>query len=139
MADEEVPLWDQSILESVKPLVGVEPEDDSFDVDLVSYINSVFSTLHDLGVGPVNGFMIQGPLAKWSDFFSSQEELFYHVSVQSYVGLKVRLMFDMPASGFAIDATKALIDEHEWRIRENREQKEWTLPLGSPYSVAPVD
>lgn len=108
---------DESILESVKKDIGafVENEDESaFDLTLVRYINSVFFTLHQIGVGPEMGFKITDGTNLWSEYISDSENL---ELVKSYISMKVGLMFDPPASSFVGDARKAMCDEAEWRLR----------------------
>ena len=77
------------------------------------HINSVFSILNQLGVGPTEGFEIQDDLAQWDEFVSDED---YLEDVKSYVGLKVRLLFDPPTSSAAMEAANRLIEEFEWRL-----------------------
>lgn len=101
-----------SILDDVKHLLGLMADDTSFDTDVVLHINSAFGTLHQLGVGPVEGFMITDNTAKWDDFF----DLVTLNAVKSYVYLKVRLIFDPPKTGFEMTAINDQIRELEFRL-----------------------
>lgn len=105
---------EQSILKSVKKMVNLHESDDSFDLDVLMHINTVFSTLHQLGVGPSEGFMIEDAEAKWEDFLPSKDNRLN--MVRSYIGFRVRLMFDPPATSFAIDSMQKQVDELTWRL-----------------------
>lgn len=102
-----------SILTSVKKLLGITEDYTHFDNDLIMHINSVFTILNQLGVGPEEGFAIKGKGAKWTDFLPEGTML---ELVKSYVGLKVRLMFDPPTSSALIEAINRQIAEFEWRL-----------------------
>ena len=102
----------ESILTSVKKVLGVTEEYEHFDEDIIMHINSVFSTLHQLGVGPENGFTISDESAMWSDYITDPKLSF----IKTYMCLKVRLAFDPPQNYNLIEAIKAQINELEWRI-----------------------
>lgn len=104
---------DVSILNSIKKLLGLDEEYDVFDMDLIIHINSTFFVLKQLGVGPKQSFAIIDESATWSDFTGETLDI---EAVKSYVGLKVRLLFDPPATSFAITSTENLIKEYEWRL-----------------------
>ena len=84
-----------SILTSIKKLLGIAEEYEHFDPDIVMYINSAFSVLTQLGVGPEEGFRIEDA---------------------SIIYLKVRLAFDPPLSSAVMEAINRQISELEWRI-----------------------
>lgn len=102
----------ESILNSIKKLLGIAEDYDYFDSDIIMHINSVFATLTQLGVGPEDGFSIDDESEKWEDFLP--EERMLH-SVKSYMFMKVKLMFDPPLSSAVIECTKEQIKELEWR------------------------
>lgn len=102
-----------SILTSIKKLLGIEEEYEHFDPDIIMHINSVFMVLTQIGVGPPEGFSIEDELSVWSDFISDTTKL---EAVKSYVYLRVRLLFDPPTSSAAIESMKRMIDEYEWRL-----------------------
>ena len=102
-----------SILTSVKKMLGIAEEYTHFDADLIMHINSVFMILAQLGVGPSEGFFIEDETATWDEFIQDKKEI---NSVKSYVGLKVRLLFDPPTSSSQIDNANKLINELEWRL-----------------------
>ena len=101
------------ILESVKKVLGIAPEYLVFDQDVVMHINSAFSVLHQLGVGPDEPFMIEDETATWTEFLGTERGV---NSVKSYVYLRVRLLFDPPATSFALGAMEKQIEELGWRI-----------------------
>lgn len=103
-----------SILTSIKKLLGIAEDYEHFDQDIMIHINSAFSVLSQLGVGPKDGFCIDGPDATWSDFLCNDSRLEF---VKTYVYLKVKLVFDTQSSSSAvIDAINRQISELEWRI-----------------------
>lgn len=103
----------ESILDSTKAALGIVPTYDAFDNQLIMYINTAFSTLHQLGVGPDEGFFIEDNTATWTDFLNGKRLL---NMVITYVHMSVRLMFDPPANSFATTAMKEQMKELEWRI-----------------------
>lgn len=103
----------ESILTSVKKALGIAAEYTHFDPDLIMHINSVFSILNQLGVGPEEGFMISNEYNTWSEFIADNPKLEF---VKSYMYLKVKLLFDPPTSSAVAESTKRLTDELEWRI-----------------------
>ena len=102
-----------SILTSIKKLLGVSEEDTSFDTDIIIHINTVFMTLSQIGVGPSEGFSIQDKSSLWSDFIPSNSNL---ESVKTYVYLRVRLLFDPPINSSITEAINRSINELEWRL-----------------------
>lgn len=104
-----------SILTSIKKLLGITEEYEHFDPDIIMHINSVFMILTQMGVGPSEGFSISDKYAEWTDFIpeinTGQLE-----AVKSYMGLKVRLLFDPPASSAVTETMNRMISEFEWRL-----------------------
>ena len=105
----------ESILTSIKKLLGITENYTQFDTDLIIHINSVFFILKDLGVGPSKGFRIKDATAKWSDFLPEEDTW---EAVKSYMYLKVKLIFDPPV-GSALESANRLISEFEWRLKED--------------------
>lgn len=103
-----------SILTSIKKLLGIAEDYDHFDDDIVIYINTVFLDLAQIGVGPANGFSIEDESATWSDFLPDTHSLFE--AAKSYVYLKVRLLFDPPLSSTVMDAINRNISELTFRL-----------------------
>lgn len=110
-----------SIFDSIKKLLGIPSEVTEFDTDILIHINSVFSVLTQLGVGPSSGFSIEDSSAEWSDFIGDDARL---SDVKSFVYLKTRLLFDPPASSAAMDAMNRMASELEWRINVSVDPKE---------------
>ena len=108
-----------SILLSVKKMLGPSADYDIFDPELIIYINSVFGTLHQLGVGPEEKFVITGDSELWSDFTTEGEEI---EEVKSYMYLRVRLLFDPPSSSFVLSSFKEQMKELEWRLQCKAEE-----------------
>ncbi len=106
-----------SILDSIKKNLGIVPEYAAFDDQIILDINAAFSTLHQLGFGPDEGFEITGIDEFWSDIIEEPRFNF----VKSYVYMKVRVMFDPPTSSYALDALNKQIAEYEWRIKSEIE------------------
>lgn len=110
----------ESILTSVKKMLGIMEDYTHFDSDIIIHINSVFMILSQLGVGPANGFTITDESNNWSDFLPSDNKNFE--SVKTYVYLKVKLLFDPPMSSAVMEAMKQMISELEWRLNVEAEQ-----------------
>ena len=102
-----------SILTSIKKMLGITEEYKQFDPDIIMHINSVFMILNQLGVGPSEGFRINDEYATWSDFISEDKNLDL---VKSYMVMKVKLLFDPPQSSIVMEATNRMIREAEWRL-----------------------
>lgn len=104
----------ESILTSIKKLLGISEEYTHFDADLIMHINSVFSILTQIGVGPAEGFSIKDKSSVWEDFVpeNSKWEL-----IKSYTYMKVKLLFDPPLSSAVIESANRIISELEWRIQ----------------------
>jgi hypothetical protein len=117
---------EQSILNSTKKILGIADDYTVFDLDIITHINSSFSTLTQLGVGPAAGFMIDDASAVWTEFIESDD--FQYNSVKSYVFLRVRQLFDPPSTSYLISAVERQIQELEWRLNVHREETGWTDP-----------
>jgi len=104
----------ESILVSIKKLLGIDAEYKHFDSDLIMHINSVFSILTQLGVGPSSGFSITGDSETWSEFIDKETQKFS--LVKSYMHLKVKLLFDPPLGTAVIQSIDRQISEFEWRL-----------------------
>lgn len=102
-----------SILLTIKNMLGIEADFDGFDVDVIVAINTAFTSLNQLGIGPTTGFVIAGVGAVWSDFLGTELRL---EAVKTYIFLKTRLSFDPPASGFLVESMSNQLSELEWRL-----------------------
>ena len=126
---------EQSILTSTKKILGIAEDYTVFDLDITTHINSAFSTLTQLGVGPAEGFMIEDATAVWTDFIA--DDLQYN-SVKSYVFLRVRQLFDPPTTSYLIAATERQIEELEWRLNAHREETGWVDPDPVDYYIEDI-
>lgn len=114
----------ESILTSVKKMLGITEEYEHFDPDLIMHINSVFSILTQLGVGPSDGFCISDRSATWSDFIEDDKKL---MLVKTYMFLSVKLMFDPPLSSSVMECYKSQISEYAWRLNVTAENEEGVI------------
>lgn len=112
---------EDSILKSTKQLLGLADDYTAFDEDILIHINSVFSTLTQLGIGPANGFMITDATGLWSQYLTPGVPANELNSVRQYVFLKVSLAFDPPQTSYLIAAKEKQIEELEWRLNISRE------------------
>jgi len=114
---------EDSILKSTKKILAIPPEYTAFDPDIITHINSVFSILYQMGIGPTQGFMIEDETKLWSEFDVPSDQ---HNMVKTYMFLKVSMLFDPPNTSYLITAKENQIAEWEWRLREFREM---AIPL----------
>ena len=112
-----------SIFSSVKKVVGLLGDDGSFDEDILLHINSVVSTLRQLGLSIPADFYVRDDVQTWQNLLGEYRDLDL---VKSYMTMKVRIMFDPPASSFGLKSMEEMVKEHEWRINVLTDQ---------PYSV----
>lgn len=102
-----------SILTSTKKLLGIAEDYEHFDPDIIMHINAVFLILNQMGVGPDTPFSITDKSATWEDFSSDISKI---EMVKSYMGNKVRQMFDPPQSGAVAESLKNIIAEQQWYL-----------------------
>ena len=103
-----------SILTSIKKLLGPSEESEHFDPDIIMHINSAISTLTQIGVGPTSGFSIKGKEAVWNDFIPEDPRF---ESIKTYIYLSVKLVFDPPLNSAVLEAMKGKCSEYEWRLQ----------------------
>lgn len=103
----------ESILTSIKKLLGITEEYEHFDADIIMHINSVFMILTQMGIGPSEGFVIEDETTTWSDYTNNTIPI---ESVKTYIYLRVRLLFDPPSSSAVIESMNRTISELEWRL-----------------------
>jgi hypothetical protein len=115
-----------SILNSTKKILGIPEDYTVFDHDVLTHINTTFSTLTQLGIGPEQGYMIEDENAEWDEFLDPTDPQLN--SVKTYMFLKVRQYFDPPATSYLITAMNQQIAELEWRLNVHREETEWVDP-----------
>jgi hypothetical protein len=122
----------QSILTSVKHMLGLAADYTVFDVDVIIHTNSAFAVLSQLGLGPPDGFTIVDDTETWEDYIGSTK---FIEMVRTYVYLYVRLIFDPPTTSFAISAFQKQLDELAWRLNVVREDEQWVDPTPIPEPV----
>jgi hypothetical protein len=115
----------ESILTGTKKNLGIDTAYTAFDPDIIMHINSVFSILNGIGLGPAEGFMIDDDTAEWAEFMGTDNRL---NSVKTYVYLRVRMLFDPPTTSYMITALEAQYKEIEWRLSIQRESVAWVDP-----------
>lgn len=119
---------ENSILNSVKKVLGIDASYQAFDEDIIMHVNSAFATLNQLGLGPAAGYQIVDESATWDAFIGSDLLL---NSVKSYIYLKLRLIFDPPQTSYHLESIKEQIRELEFRLNVKREGESWV----DPYSI----
>lgn len=102
----------ESILTSIKLLLGVMEDYEHYDTDIIMHINTVFMILRQIGVGPEEGFSIKDKSTTWDEYVSADKI----EAVKTYIYLKVRLIFDPPSSSIMVEAINRTISELEWRL-----------------------
>lgn len=102
-----------SILISTKKMSGIDREYDVFDLDIITYINTVFMILNQMGVGPETVFSIEDETTTWNEFEEGNIDL---KACRAYMAQKVRLQFDPPTSATIKQALQESINELEWRL-----------------------
>ena len=123
-----------SILDSIKKVCNVDPSYTVFDELFILHINTVFMVLNQLGLGPDAGFMIEDNSTTWDAFVGTDNNL---NPVKTYMGLRVRMLFDPPTTSFVIDAMNKQIEEFEVRLSIKREDESWTDPDPAPTPPLP--
>lgn len=111
---------EESILLSTKKILGLDAGYTAFDLDVITHINTAFSILNQLGVGPVEGFSIEDDTTQWADYDVPLNQL---QMVRTYVYLKVRVLFDPPGTSFLLESANQQIKEYEWRLNVFREDE----------------
>lgn len=111
----------ESILTSIKKMLGIPEEYTNFDPDVIIHINSVFMILTQLGVGPPTGYSIKDLYNVWNEFLPEEDPMFE--SVKTFMYIKVKLVFDPPLSSAVLESMKVMANELEWRIHLAAESK----------------
>jgi len=122
---EVIPIKIESILETVKKLLGLAKEYTSFDADILVHINTVFSNLTQMGIGPIEGFTIDGYDETWAEFVTSSE--LKTQQVKSYMVAKVKSLFDPPSNGNVAEAMHRSISEMEYRLYVEEQNSTYVL------------
>jgi hypothetical protein len=115
-----------SILRSTKKVLGIEPDDNTFDVDIIIFINSALSTIKTLGLGQIQ---VTDDSAEWEDIVSDEDLLGL---IRAIVYLRTRMLFDPPTTSYTQQAMTHQIEELEWRLNVGREDTDWIDPNSPP-------
>lgn len=110
---------ENSILLSTKSILGLSEDYTAFDLDVITHINASLATLNQLGIGPVDGFVIEDANEQWSELELPMRLLSL---TRTYIFLKVRLLFDPPSTSYLIEATERQITQYEWRLSVLRDE-----------------
>lgn len=121
---------EQSILKSTKKVLNIDPDDLSFDQDILTHINSAFSHLWQLGIGPAEGFSIEDDTVEWTAFVV--DDLPILSAVKTNVLLRVRMLFDPPQLQHVMTAMQTQLLESDTRLSIMRENNDWFLPTPPP-------
>lgn len=130
-----------SILTTIKKMLGLDVDYDAFDVDVVTHINTALMTLQQLGVGPEEGMFITGQDETWADFFAPNQML---EAVKTYIYIQVRKIFDPPTNSFVLDSLSKTAEMLEYRLKEqarffDAEQGKYVRRTPTPIEDEPVD
>ena len=117
----EAPKIEESILETIKKMLGITYDYEQFDVDIIIHINSAFATLAQIGSELKEGYTIADKYNVWSEY---TEDVKILDMIKTYIYLKTRLIFDPPASSMVAEAIKSTIKELEFRIQLQTDSKE---------------
>lgn len=111
-------MMDESILLTIKRMLGLDEDYTPFDVELPVFINSAIMAAHQLGIG-VNDFYITGSDETWADWLGEDSSKL--IAVQSYIYMKVKLAWDPPANSFVVNSFEKQLDELTWRLNVQAE------------------
>lgn len=109
----------EGILVSIKKMLGIPEDYDHFDADITMHINTAFMVLAQLGVGP-SGFTVD-EYTTWSDYIPEGKN---YESIKTYIGMRVRLLFDPPSSSIVMECMNRAIHEFEWRLNSEADYGE---------------
>ena len=110
---------EESILTTIKKLLGLDDSYEAFDTDVIIAINTALMALMQIGIGPKTGFRIEDVGATWKDFLGS--DTIDLEAVKTYIFIKARLMFDPPSSSVVVEAYNKAVAECEWRLNVQRD------------------
>jgi hypothetical protein len=114
---------EESVLISTKKILGISPSDGSFDLDVMTHINSSIDILRQVGLTASS--YVEDDTTTWADVFGSSTQM---QLIKTCVYLQVRLLFDPPTTSYLLSAAQAQVQEHIWRLNVEREDTEWVDP-----------
>ena len=105
---------EESILTSIKQMLGIEEDDTDFDLEIIAHINAAFSTLWQIGIGPKDGYELKDKSETWDEYTTSINML---SSIKLYVADRVKLVWDSSTSpSFVVTEVRKDMEEHYWRL-----------------------
>lgn len=110
----------ESVLTSIKKLLGIAADYNYFDTDIMVHINSVLITLDQLGVTPSEPTSVTSEMDTWDKVLGEYADI---EAIKTYIYLKVKMLFDPPTSSFVLEAMNKQATELEWRINAQVESK----------------
>ena len=110
-----------SILETIKNLIGITSECTDFDANIMVHINSAIMRLRQLGIGPQRGFSVRDASTTWNEYI---DDIDLYEAVKDYIHLKVKIVFDPPTSSYVLEAMNKKIKELEWVLQTEKEEIE---------------
>lgn len=110
---------DDSILRTIKLMLGLTDDITAYDEEIKVHINSLFTILNQLDVISDDGFRISGYDETWGQL---TDRLTLAEMVKEFMYLKVRMIFDPPGSSVVSDAYNSRIAELEWRMNIQAER-----------------
>ena len=122
-------ILDESILGSIKKLLGLDGDYDAFDQDVAIHINSALASLTQLGIGPANGFMITGSQETWQQLMQDNDPQTLQ-NVKTFVYINVKKVFDPPGASNHLTALDDVLKETTWRISVRREEAKRESDIG---------
>jgi hypothetical protein len=125
MTQTPVEATPNSILDDTKIAIGMTAEQTEFNADLVLHINSVLADLHQMGIGPDEGYSIVNAADTWDEFIETEKRL---NNVKSYIFLRVKMLFDPPSVGYVLTSLEKMIEKAEWRLTVAADEIKNPLP-----------
>lgn len=129
--EPEIPVID-SILNSVKKLLGIEPDYVDFDLEILIHINAAILTLSQLGVGSYPPYQVTSNLDTYVDYLGEDSPEI--PLVRTYLFYKTKLGFDPPQGSIVAESIKEMIEEIEWRLNVQVDSKKTFMQNGGEIS-----
>lgn len=110
----------ESILNTIKKLLGIEESYEVYDVDVITFINSSLLALKQAGVGNQE-FQLNDKSQTWSELLGDESNF---VAAKTYIFIQVKLTFDPPATSYARESLRKVANENLWRLNVEYEEGE---------------
>lgn len=107
----------ESILTSIKKMLGPTEEYEHFDPDIIIYINTAIMDLTQVGVGPAEGFSISDKNDTWEDFVPELIQNKVKIeAIKSYIYFSVKIAFDPPLNASVLSSMERQMEKLLWRL-----------------------